>query len=590
MKKFWMIVALSLIMWAETASAALVASVDRKLIPQGETVILTLKYDGGKTNQQPDFMPLQKDFSIFSTGTAFQHNFINGKTTQSQEWQLMLMPRGIGKITIPSLALGKLRSNPVEIEVVEANSPTANKAAKASGQAGQPRLAIEAKVDNTNPYVQQEVNVAVKLFDYGGMQIENIIPLDANENNWTVHSLGEPELDSEVINGETVRVITLRFALFPQKSGVLKLPEFMARGYYLTRKARDPMRQIFDDAFGGMEIGGGFDDIFATKQPVSVTSKPIEITVKPMPDGQRSAWWIPAESVELYSEWKPTPPQFKVGEAVTRNIYIKAVGVTDNQLPNPDFKDSDALRQYPEKPVAEMKIEDGKIASYKMISTVYIPSKQGKTIVPEVSVNWFNVKTGKGETTTLPAMEINVLPNANIRDTVAVEPEAPAKPEAPQQAGTTQSIADVEPEYAAPWYVKYIWVIAAFAAGCVISWIIIRRQRPQNDADEILPAKDYAKRVRAAAKANDVKELRDSLIYWCRQNYQRDDITNLRDVAQAVGYPEFAKLLEELSARLYNPQAAQWNAQAFMNCFDKVVSKKYSSTKGSGKPLPDLYD
>ena len=62
------------------------------------------------------------------------------------------------------------------------------------------------------------------------------------------------------------------------------------------------------------------------------------------------------------------------------------------------------------------------------------------------------------------------------------------------------------------------------------------------------------------------------------------------DVAQAVGYPEFAKLLEELSARLYNPQAAQWNAQAFMNCFDKVVSKKYSSTKGSGKPLPDLYD
>ena len=592
MKKLAFIIMMVLVGAVPAMAAGLTAEADRTIIPQGETFTLSIKYDGKKTNQQPDFSPLESDFSIFSMGTAFQHNFINGKMSQSQEWQLLLMPKKTGKIKIPALKLGRLSSNPLEVEIVPANQ--AQNLQNQNPKASPHQLKIEAEVDNKNPFVQQEINVTLRIYDTGGVQIDRVVPLDINENDWVIKMMGSPELESTVINGKSTRVIKQTYAFFPQRSGKLSLPAFMVDGFYLT-KGKNPMRSVFDDAFGPSGMALGFDDIFAVKTPLSAVSNPIEVEVKPIPQQSHGAWWIPAESVELFSEWKPNPPQFKVGEAVTRNIYVKAVGVIGNQLPNLDFRDTQNLRQYPEKPVTEMKIEGDKIASYRMISTVYIPSAAGEAVVPEVRVNWFNVLTGKNETALLPEMKINVLPNAAMKETDLENTALASDDKVKTDDAQVQHSSDADVEQAplrddeGGGFDKYVWMAVAFVAGIVICYLILAPKRRTNEETEVHSAKDYTKIVIKAARNNNLKKLRDAMIGWARMRFKREDITNLKDVAEAINDPEMTKRLEELSAKLYNSESAAFDAEKFVACLQRVA-KAPKATAETDKRLPDLYE
>ena len=587
MKKLYVFFALLMLAAAPVSAAGLTASVDKNELPQGETLTLTLTYDGGQTNEQPQLDALNRDFNIFSVGSSFQHNYINGKISQKQQWQAVLLPKHEGELTIPSIKLGKLASNPLTIKVVKASPKNLNQ--NSDTGTSRPRYAVDAVIDNKNPYVQQEVNLTVRIYDTGGLQLERIVPLDNDENNWVVKSLGEPEVESKVIDGRSVRIIKIKFALFPQKSGRLPTPEFVAEGFYLSR-GTSPMQQIFDDTFGTLNINGlgaDFADIFAIKNAVALSAAPINIDVRPIPSQNNGGWWIPAESLELYSEWKPAPPQFKVGEAVTRNIYMKAIGVADNQLPNISFKDSGSLKQYPEKPVSEMKNENGKIASYRMISNVYIPGAPGQAVVPEIKVNWFNVKTGRPESTTLPAMTVMVAPNPQ-----AMQPPAPAVQE--ETAPTTQTPATPAENTSAAAQTTashtglYIGLtIAAFLLGIGVSWLMFSRRI--NHPETKLSAGDYRNEVIKAARSGQLKELRNNLIGWAKEFYADAKIKNLKDIAAHTQNERFTQALDNLSTLMYASKSTQWDSKAFISAFEEVCRKRRTAPRAKA-PLPDLYE
>lgn len=150
--------------------------------------------------------------------------------------------------------------------------------------------------------------------------------------------------------------------------------------------------------------------MFATQNPVNLVSKPLEVNVRTIPEANNGSWWLPAEKVELYSEWSPKNPQFKVGEAVSRTIYLKAAGVVENQLPDIKFPKIGGMKQYPEKPLAESRLNNDKIISIKKAVNVYIPSQAGEITLPEIRVPWFNVGSNQMEYASLPAMTIKVSP------------------------------------------------------------------------------------------------------------------------------------------------------------------------------------
>ena len=94
-------------------------------------------------------------------------------------------------------------------------------------------------------------------------------------------------------------------------------------------------------------------------------------------------WWLPAENVKLYAEFKPEQPKFAVGEAISRNIYLQATGVIDSQLPELKLVSSAGVKQYPEKPQTAMSVDKGKIIALEKVANVYIPTEAGKVMLPE---------------------------------------------------------------------------------------------------------------------------------------------------------------------------------------------------------------
>lgn len=573
--------------WAQTFNAV----VNRTEVPQGETFVLTLELADGSDSGNPDLSVLDKDFIVYSVGNAFSYNYINGVASKSRQWQIALMPKNSGKITVPSIKLGNLETQPITLNVIPASAAATEASAGTGGyqapqQMNRPKFSMTAEIGNPNPYVQQQVDYTLKIYDTGGLQGDMPQFIEDGSNNWIIRSLGEPTVGSKIVNGRSLREITFRYALFPQKSGVLPTPEVRFNGYYLTRSRG--MNDPFDDLFGGNLGSIGFVDMFATRNPVLLTAKPEKVNVQPIPSDNNGNWWLPAQQVALLAEWEPRQPVFKVGEAVNRTIYLKAVGVAESQLPELNLASVSGLKQYPDKAVASSGIENGQVVAVKKISNVYIPNRAGKMTIPEISVDWFNVRTNRMERAVLPAMNIEVLPGAAVETAPAPQPET--RPESPSRvledvANETENLVERSIPQGLP-YLPYIIAAAAFLLGIVVSWMLFGMRNKSRNADDI---KDFDRYIVRAAKSKDYRALRDGLISWARDRWNDSKITNLKDVAKAVGNKEFAAQLDGLAVSLYAPEGGEFKTEAFLKAFEKVRKAKVKSRTGDAQPLPKLY-
>jgi len=555
------------------------ASVNRNPIPEGEAFILTLRLENPQNAETPDLKPLEQDFNIYSVSNSSRINIINGVRSDIRQWDVGLIAKRTGELSIPSLKAGNTQSNPIVIKVMRADNIDIN-TSKASASTTSPRYALKAEVSDKNPYVQQQIDYTITLIDAGGLQGDAPFFVDNGKNDWIVQTIGAPNVESKTINGKTVREIKFRYALFPQKSGKLQLPIANFRGFYLTqdRMAYDPFADLFGNSVAAS--GLGFADMFATRNPVNLTSKPEEINVRPIAPDNNGHWWLPAQSVELFSEWESNKAEFKVGEAISRTIYLKAVGVAENQLPEIKFPKVNGIKQYPEKQQSESRLDNGRLVSVKKAVNVYIPNQSGQLTLPAIQVPWFNVVSNRMETAQLPEITINVQATANIPMTVA-----PTKERIEPIVATTEN----KVEGASDVYV-YIFIGVAFILGILFSFLLLKFRSQEKDKTDKKSIRNYQSYIALKAHEADFKSLRDAIIDWGNSVFAEKKINNLKDVADCVDNPDFTTEINNLMKILYSTKStsADWNADAFVKAFN-LVYKKNKKIRSDNKPLPDLY-
>lgn len=592
MKKFLGTLIFSLLMISQAYAQNLTASVNRSSVPEGETFMLSLDYDGSSINDSPDLSVLDKDFTIYSVANSFGMQLINGKMTQSRQWNLILMPKSSGDLVIPAVKLGASSSAPLTVRVIKAGTATSEKAGNDNGNPAQPaapRYSLRGRINNNHPYVQQEIIYKLSLYDSGGLQGGEPVFEQQNTKDWVIRSLGEPEIRPMTINGRNMREIVFSYALFPQKSGRLTIPSARFDGYYLTKNPsrRDPFQDLFGDDM--LSAGFGMADMFASRNPVTLRSDPINVDVKAIPGNNGGKWWLPAQNVMLYGTWEPSNPTFKVGEAVNRTIYLKVSGVIDSQLPEIKFKQIPGLKQYPEKPQTQMTVEEGSVVSAAKIANVYIPSKPGIMTIPAVEVDWFNVKTGQYDKAVLPEAVIKVegaaLPEPESEKAV---PAVNAETASPAAAGdNAKDMIVSETVFGKTKLAEIILLlIGAFGLGIVISYLVLR---PKNNGSSCQnEIRDYRKYIIAKAREKDLRSLRDAIIDWCRDKYGADKAANFNDVNRLLNDKAFEDELNKITAELYSGNTGSWDSAPFIAAFEKVYKKK-APKKEDGKLLPDLY-
>ena len=190
------------------------ASIDRDSMVIDETLALTIKKDGTSFFSSPDLESLKKDFTVLGQSQSSSTQIINGSSTSSAQWQIVLSPRRTGKLEIPPIAVGKEQSNPLSVLVHAASTQPKTKADKMP-------LFIETDIDADSVYVQEQVIFTLRL--YWAVEARIADPADPDIKGAVIKRLEDTQFDKRV-DGQAYKVFERKYAIFPQKSGVLEIP------------------------------------------------------------------------------------------------------------------------------------------------------------------------------------------------------------------------------------------------------------------------------------------------------------------------------------------------------------------------------
>ena len=248
------------------------ASADAEKVFLGTAVEVTFSIHN--TNKGKFDPPIFNGFDLISGPMhSMSTQIINGQVSSEESYSYTLEPKKVGKLRIGPASLilrGKVyKSRPLTIEVIKKKGSKATTQKDLQKEQGDDYF-IVAEVDTSDIYLGQQVILNYKL--YTNITIESYRSLDDtpfpdffkteirrfNQNSRT-----------EIYNGKQYRTkILKKLALFPQKSGILKIAPSK---FQLSIPLNDD----------GRTRRGFFS--FRPSKNVYVTTKPIDLVVKPLP-------------------------------------------------------------------------------------------------------------------------------------------------------------------------------------------------------------------------------------------------------------------------------------------------------------------
>ena len=478
-------VTLAVLLLGQSASswAGVLAQLQRDTVQDGETVNLRIETDEAQSARQPDLTPLNKDFTVLGTSTSNETRIVNGNRSDKTTWQVRLQPRRVGTLEIPPIAVGNERTAAISLTVRAVSAQAKQAIAKH----------VFVETDSATPgqsiYVQQQIPYTVRLFhDDTIMSGELSAPTSSDA---VIEQLGEETHYKATRNGREYNVVERRYAIAPEKSGMLHIApagfhgtaasavdvsgavdpadNLMARMLRNTPFANDPafMRQLG----GGMAFGNA-------GEPVATRGQDITLQIKPRP-AQAQGTWLPAEQIVLHDSWQDGLPAFKVGEPATRTITVQAKGLAASQIAPLSLAAPATARLYREAPDNQSQT-DGKtiFGSSKQVVT-YIPNAQGGLDIAPVTLAWWNTLTNTQEHATLAGFTAQVAPGVmpapSNTNTASAGNAVSAKPAVTSTRSDSRSSIDILRDNGRWSAAALALVLATVASG--LWWNRMRRRR-----------------------------------------------------------------------------------------------------------------
>lgn len=377
--------------WSKT----LVAQVDQIEIEMGDIISLRVVADFQNYSETPDFDSLKDQFEVLGTQRSSNMQIINGQYSSTTEWLAQLTPKKGGELRIPSFKVEDTRSAPITINVVQA---------KAYGTKNSVTF-IEAELNKTQAFVQEEVLYTLRFFHLGRLVDGSIRP--PLFDSALVKQLKNQQTYQKRINGQIYDVFEWRYAFYPQHSGELTI---------------EPQ-----DFTGRLQLEGQIRSIHDF-------SPQLTITVNPKPDSfPANQSWLPASKVVLQESWQAAnqlQSDLHVGDNLTRTLKLQVAGQLASQLPSLSFENQTGLQIYPDQAKTHEEATTDGYRSEKLFKMAIIPTQVGPITLPEITLNWWNTTTNSLETLTLPAKTLDVLPSLNAAIPLAQAPVVSSLPSA----------------------------------------------------------------------------------------------------------------------------------------------------------------
>ncbi len=373
------------------ADSTLHASVDRNQLYINETFTLTLTGNvdidfsfgglmgfGRKQIEAPLIEGLEDSFEILDRQQNYSMRSINGDTTTEVTWNYSLRPKKSGQLSIPPANLNSAQSQAIVINVLTGNAPI--------NADNPPAVFIEVEVDKNEVYVQEQVIFTVRLFALGRLSSGSLN--EPQSSDAIVEVFGEEKKYYRMAYNQRYEVIERNYLIFPQKSGALEIEPLVFNGTLIDSYQRRRLR-------------------------ISEASEPLKLEVKAPNPEFTGEHWLPAKSLYLSETWQEQNAQLHVGDALTREIEVSALGLLGSALPPSPEINNDAVKTYPDKAKVASNLHEGGALATRTESTTYIAIKEGQIVLPEIRIPWWDTVNGVERVATLPKRHINVINGAS---------------------------------------------------------------------------------------------------------------------------------------------------------------------------------
>lgn len=531
--------------------ADVTVQLDATQVQIGQPFRLTLTMDSA-VDSVPDLTPLQKDFTIVGTERSMNYSVINGQAHSVSQWIITLTANRNGVLPIPSLQIGQEHTKASSIEVTSEETPTTG----VQQQTPQQDAILETEISVENPFVNQQVIFTTRLYyssrlldaSYQPPQVEDALMIP----------LGQGRHYQISSNNKIYAVEEQQYAIFPQKSGDLKInpPAFNALIYSMSPKR------------------------------VHLQAKPTVLHVKPRLAGYKH--WLAAKQVSLSETYDKNTITLMQGDTLVRTVTLRAVAVPAQLLPTLDFGNSDQFSVYPEKPQEKTSFKHSNLVSSTTVRATYLLNKAGQITIPAIKVTWFNTTTGKKETSSLPALTLNVVASAGETKQPASSAVANTEPVPHTETGTKNEqksfLPSLRPETNVAW-----WIASGFAIAWLLTLGLWYRQRRQQA--ERQTAGQVMKQLAKACMENHATEARDALLKWARFQWPEANLLNLTDVEKMVADTRLQEEINQLAQALYQDVSPQktWQGTALWAAITSFKATKPRPENSKTTPLPPIH-
>ncbi len=403
-------------------------------------VEFSMNQDGDNFNP-----PAFDGFNVSGPGQMISNSWVNGVRSFNKSYTYVLSPKAKGNFTIGQGTIeigGKTyKTQPFKIVVGDAvanpnpqpqpsyyppNSYQRQQQQQDEQMAQKPGDGIHlvAEVSNTNPYINQPVNVVYKLYVSPKSSVTNFFEKESPQYNdfWSQIEVVDGQhmkVEQGTYKGETYRYVTLRKAiLYPQKSGRLVLEPLVV--------------ELNTEIFTGRRDMFGRPEMEQAKTQATTGKK--FINVKPLPEvGKPESFTGAVGSFDFKVAADKTT--LKDGEAMKLTLTVSGKGnLKLFTLPKPEV--TSAFEVYDPEHKEDVKTPlTGLTGSITDVYTI-VPNKKGKYPIKAMSFSWFDLGTGKYKTITSDEIMVNVLsvPGSNR------EPDAVASAKKPGATGKFNAI------------------------------------------------------------------------------------------------------------------------------------------------------
>jgi hypothetical protein len=428
------------------AQIAIHADVDKTIAALNDQITMTVSVTGSGGSLPDPQMPILSNFGVYSSGKSQSISIMNGHMETDTQYTYVLVPRFVGKGTIPPITVTyqgrRYQTRPIVIKVlkqgaslgnaggahVSVQAPPGANVQSASGynynsgadiaRSREPKRSdvfVTAKLDKKKSYVNQQTTLSIKFFTAVSLagSPQYTPPKLAG---FLVEDLPPQRNGKTVINGRMYYYSEIKMALFPVQSGRLPVGSAAVNCQLQKNIAVDPFPQSFLNNFFSGQLGAS--------EPRSLRSDPLILPVMPLPSQGRPAHFSGAVGKFTITAALDRD-RANIGDAVNLSITISGEGnlkgLESPLIPSmPDFHAYDTVSSL------NLNKQNDIVQGWKVFKTVLVPRISGALIIPPISFSYFDPQARVYRTVSTHALTLHATrgPNSSSTNSSLFNPSA----------------------------------------------------------------------------------------------------------------------------------------------------------------------